>query len=79
MNRKSRLRKPSLAAMQIAFAGQQSLPEGYFGALKGRAFGETMILGDDHIANEIRMIEKNVVGAADAKLHDIPPPPRHGA
>ena len=73
---KGRLRETPLALVQFAFTGQQPLAERHLRPLKGRALGEAMILGDDHIANEIRVIEKDVIGAADAKLHDIAPPLR---
>jgi hypothetical protein len=76
MHGKRGLREPTLAAMQIPFAREQSFAESHFRTLKRWTFGKSMRLGNDHIANEIGMIQENIIGSPDAKLHDIPPPIR---
>ena len=58
--------------MQFSFTGEQSLPQCHLGPLKRWTFGESMGLPNDHIADEIRMIEEDIIGAADAELGDVP-------
>jgi hypothetical protein len=43
------LRKPALASMEAAFAGQQPLSEQALGALQASAFAESMIMSYQYV------------------------------
>src|SRR5260370_35510708 len=51
-----RLDQAALAHMKTAFAGQQAIAQQHPGALQHAALGEVALIGNQDVANEVRMI-----------------------
>src|SRR6476646_7170294 len=68
---KSRLRQPPLPQMEFPFAGKQTLAEHFLGADKGTALGEVLLVGDENVADQIRVIEEVNPLVTDPEEHDV--------
>jgi hypothetical protein len=70
------LRKTTLAEVEIAFAGEETLAQHLLGSDQCAALGEILLIGYEDIANEIRMIEQIDALVADLEEHDVAVFPR---
>jgi hypothetical protein len=58
----------SLTTMKFTFAGEQAFAEGIFGALKGWAFDESGVMGNQHVSDLIRVIKNVKVARSGSKI-----------
>jgi hypothetical protein len=55
---KRRLRQASLAEMKVTLAGKESFAQYTLGAHERAALDEVLLIRDEHVANQIGMVEQ---------------------
>jgi hypothetical protein len=65
------LGQSALPTVKIPFAGEKAIAERAAGAAQRWAFHEAFILGDEHIANSVRMIEEEKVSLCRTEVDAV--------
>ena len=65
------LRDAPLAAVELPFAGEQAVAEEELEAAVGVAAGESLLLGDEHLAGELRVRDEDERAAGGAEADDV--------
>ena len=68
---KGRLRQAPLPEMKFAFAGEKSLAQHLLRAYERATLGEVLLIRDEHVADQIRMIEQVDALVTDFEEHDV--------
>ncbi len=68
---KRRLHQPALPQVRRAFAGQQALAEQTPRALETASLQEIALVGDQHVFDEMRMIEQEQMLARHVHVRDV--------
>ena len=67
-----RLHEPPLAEMEFPLACEKPLTEEAFGAHERPALGEVLLIGDENVSNEIRVVEEVYPPVRHLEEDDIP-------
>ena len=65
------LHEASLAQVGFPLAGQQAFPEKLFDPFQTAAFGEVLVLGDQHLADEVGMVDEEDVFPAEPQIDHV--------
>jgi hypothetical protein len=68
---KSRLHQAPLPQVECAFAGQQTLAEQAFAPFESSALGEIPVVRDEHIANQLRLVDEEQLFAGHPVRRDV--------
>src|SRR5262249_31319867 len=66
-----RLREPTLAAMELALAGEESVAQQNAGPFEHPALGEVGLVGDQDVLDPVGMIEQVRILGTQAELNDV--------
>src|ERR1019366_4738920 len=73
-----RLCEPSLAKMKFPFAGQETIAQQAASALESPALREILLVRNEHIANEVGIVDEIQVLRTDLVVHDVAVFAMHG-
>src|SRR5882757_2421350 len=68
---KCRLSEAPLPEVKFAFAGEEPFAQHFLGAHERATLDEVLLIRDEHVANEIGMVEQVNALVADLEEHDV--------